>query len=403
MKVTLSTILTASFFISLPFLGICQSQNDYDLGIEAFDREDWETAYLHFESWTQQNPADPMGYWYLGQVFEQFDGIESPQLALENYQKAISLNPEMAPVYFSRGRLFLSLGRYEAAEKDFLTYRYLPKGETTQVIYRRSSTDQGFSSITTAQTENPSDVLYYLGLVKLSQKDPETALSYLDSAITFNSNEADFFSEKGNALMDLGRNEEAKLSLKKALELKPNHYLAKQRLLILENGGDRAQLENLTQAISQDPENPQAWKLRGFYKFSQEDWQGALDDFSAAIEIHPEDSENWFYRAKTHAKLKNWEQAERDFSEVLFILENDYETLLGRGQSRYYQNKVEAALADFIQLIALDPEDPSAYYHRGITLHRLERSVEACNDIQKAQELGMMGIESVAEKICGSD
>ncbi|NVK49033.1 MAG: tetratricopeptide repeat protein [Cyclobacteriaceae bacterium] len=395
-------ILLLVFLIFTPFLGFCQDQNDFDLGVEAFDKEDWETAYLHFESWTQRNPSDPMGFWYLGQVFEQFDG-DSRQFALENYQKALFLNPEMAPVYFSRGRLLLSLGRYEAAEKDFLAYRSLPKGETTQVIYRRSSTDQGFSGITTAQTENPADVLYYLGLVKIAQKEAETALSYLDSAIQFNPTEADFYSEKGNALMDLGRNEEAIIPLKKAIELKPNHYLAQQRLLILENGGDRAQLENLTRAISQDPENPQAWKLRGFYRFSQEDWEGALDDFSEAIKIYPEDSENWFYRGKTYAKLKDWEAAEKDFSEVLFILEQDYEALLGRGQARYYQNKVEAALADFIQLVALDPEDPNAYYHRGITLHRLNRSQEACKDLQMALELGMAGIEEVSKKICSTN
>ena len=388
-------------FILIFGLGIrtFAQENDFDLGIQAYNEGDYESAFLLFDNWLRENPRDPEGYWYLGQVYEQFDGM-SDFLALENYNQALALNSEMTPVYLHRGRLFLRLKRFEEAEADFITYRRLPKGETTRIIYKTSGTDSGVSSIFTDQSENPSQILYLLSLSKAGQGQVETAISLLDSAIYYSPLESDFYAEKGKLLMDEKQDQAALIALEKALQINPDHYLAKQRVLSIRQGGDREKLEELTKAISTDPENPLPWKIRGYYKFSQSDFKGALSDFSEAISLHPEDAENWFYRAKTYAKLKNWMKAEQDFTEAMFLTEQEPELLLGRGQARYYQNKTELALADFIQLISIDPSNASGYYHRGITLHRLNRASEACNDLTKAVQLGMENIGEVKQKIC---
>lgn len=371
----------------------------YALGIEAYNEEEYEDAFLHFQSWVIENPQDPLGYWYLGQVYEKFDG-ESIRFAMENYNLALELNPELAEVYMSRGRLNLRLQRYEFAEEDFLTYLRLPKGETTQVIYKKSATDRGFSGVFTAQTNNPSETLYHLGLSRIGMQDYSKALFYLDSAISYQDNVADFHAERGKALMELGQETEALDALKKAVEINPQHYLAKQRIILLEEGGDKKKLEVLTQSISDDPENPQAWKLRGFHRLTHDDFEGAITDFSEAISILPEDVENWSYRGTAYAKLKEWEKAEADFTFALTLSDLDPQLLLRRGQARYYQNKSEEALADFVQLIATDPQNPSAYFHRGITFHRLDRLKEACQDLNQALSMGMEEAKPILDKIC---
>lgn len=390
------------FLFFIPVILLAQNSKKaehYDLGIEAFNAEDYETAFLLFDSWVRQHPNDPKGYWYRGQVYEIFEG-EGKILALENYNIAMTLDPEMAEVYLSRGRLKLKLQRFDEAEEDFQIYLQLPKGETTQVIYRKSSTDKGFSGMFTAQTENPSQILYHIALSRMGLEDYENAISYLDSAIFYDPDEADYYAERGKALMKLGKEDEAMEALKKAVKIEPEHYLARQWIVLLEDGEDRERLDELTRAISSNPENPQVWKLRGYYRFAQDDWKGALEDLSEAIMLHPEDVESLLYRAKTFAKLKEWEKAEKDFSEALFLDEQDPELILGRGQARYYLNKTDLALADFVQLIAMDPENASAYYHRGITLFRMKRTEEACQDLKKSLELGMGQAKAVIEKIC---
>ncbi|WP_026956161.1 tetratricopeptide repeat protein [Algoriphagus vanfongensis] len=394
--------LALAIFLS----GICYGQqsslNEFEKGIEAYNQGDYETAYLLIDTWLRDHPRDPEGYYYLGLIYEQFDGT-SDLLALENYQKAISLDPAKADVYLSRGRLYLKLKRFEQAEEDFLTFRSIPKGETTQVIYRIGSADQGVSQIFTAQTSNPSQILYHLALAKIGLEDYSAASVYLDSVIYFNPEEADFWAEKGHVEMLSGSEDKALESLRQAVTYNPDHFLARQRIKILENGNDVDQLEELTLAIAKDPEDPQPWKIRGYVKFMQGDFEGSIEDYTEAINLYPEDEEGWFYRAKSYAKQKNWQAAESDFEEVLFLIEQDPEALLGRGQARYYQNELEAALADFVELIAIDPSNPSAFYHRAITLHRLERKAEACSDMNTAVELGMTGIDEIQQKICNGD
>lgn len=393
-------------FLGIIFLiagySFAQDRSDFEKAVATYNQGDYESAYLMMDDWLRVYSRDPQGYFYLGQIYEQFDG-PSLNLALENYQKALSLDPELAEAYLARGRLYLRLKRFQDAENDFLSYRQIPKGETTQIIYRKSSTDKGVSGIFTAQSPNPSQILYHLALAKIGMEDYSAAKTLLDSAIYYTPNESDFWAEKGHVEMKQNQTEDALKSLHQAVEINPDHFLARQRINILEKGENVDQLEELTLAIAKDPEDPQGWKIRGFYKFSQNDWEGAIEDYTEAIQILPEDSEGWFYRAKAYAKLKNWEAAEADFEEVIFINEQDPEALLGRGQSRYYLNRPEEALADFIQLIAIDPSNPSAYYHRGITLHRLDKSQEACNDLNKAIELGMPGIEEIQKKICGEN
>ncbi|WP_297336638.1 tetratricopeptide repeat protein [Algoriphagus sp.] len=398
MKNLLLSLCCVLFFSTLIAQEV-HPDSEFDLGIEAFNQEDYETAYLQFEMWIQKNPQDPLGYWYMGQVYENFEG-DGVQFALENYAIALELNPELAEVYMSRGRLNLRLERYELAEKDFLTYHRLPKGETTQIIYKKSATDRGFSGVFTAQTPNPSEVWYHLGLSRMGMQDFPKALTYLDSAILYQDNVADFHAEKGKVLMEMGQETEALIALKKAVEINPNHYLARQRIILVEEGGDKEKLEILTQAISDDPEDPQAWKLRGYHRLTHEDYPGAISDFTEAISIFPEDVENWDYRGNAFAKLKEWEKAERDYSKALSLSNQDPLLLLRRGQARYYQNKSEEALADFVQLIALDPQNPTGYFHRGITFHRLDRNQEACQDLNQALSMGMEEAKPILDKIC---
>ncbi|MDF2156272.1 tetratricopeptide repeat protein [Algoriphagus sp. CAU 1675] len=400
MKKLLPVFQICLFLYSFSVNGQDQAKfNELDLGLQSFNSEEYGTALIHFDAWTRENPNDPMGYWYKGQCYEAFGG-EELVMALENYSIALTLNPEITPIYLNKGRVLYLLKRFEEAEQNFNTYLKLPKGETTQVIYRKSSTGTGISGIFTDQTENPSHIYYQIGLCRMGLEDFEAAVSFLDSAIFYSPNEADYHAEQGKALMELGRNQEALENLKRAIELDPNHYLAIQRILLIEKGGDSENLEALTLAISNDPENPEVWNLRGYYKLTHEDAVGAIQDFSEAISLNPELPESWMYRAKANASVKNWPKAESDFSEALILDEYNPELFLGRGQTRYYQSENLLALADFMQMIILDPGNPSGYYHRGITLHRLNRFEEACQDLKKAYEMGMREAMAVFEKIC---
>lgn len=130
------------------------------------------------------------------------------------------------------------------------------------------------------------------------------------------------------------------------------------------------------------------------------DPEGAIEDLDQVLVLDPGDIESMYYRGKAHASLKSFEKAETDYSNSMELGGPNAEVFLARGQARYLSNKVEAALADFTMAIFHDKDNPSGYYHRGITLHRMGNLAEACPDLLKGKELGMEEAAIAWEKVC---
>lgn len=368
------------------------------LGIEAYEQSDWPRAFAYLDSWLTDHPNDGEVYLYRARTWNQ---LKDPGRAAIDYTAYLQFFPEHGEVYLERGRVRFQNGLFDLAKQDFQTFLQLPKGETSQVIYRRSSSGNGFSQIFTAQTPNPAQAYYHLGLCSIELKEFDQALIYLDSAIRHSAEEPDFYAEKGKALALKGQKEEAKVNYQKALELNPEHYLSRQRLVFLTQSTDEEALEQLTQTIASAPENPEPFKQRGFYRMSKNDPSGAKEDFLQALSLDPEDAQLWFYLGKSWVLLKNYRESERAFAKAIVLDPQNTEYLLHRGQSRYRMNEFQNALADFTLVTIYDPDYDSGYYHKGITLQRISGGKTGCADLKKAMDLGMTEAKSAWQKACG--
>ena len=58
------------------------------------------------------------------------------------------------------------------------------------------------------------------------------------------------------------------------------------------------------------------------------------------------------------------------------------------------------AIADFNKVIKLDPKVPEAYYNRGISRARFRFTKTACQDVQKAGELGLESAKTLYTEKC---
>lgn len=397
--------ITSLFLLLFPISILCQAQGPiqdaerFDKALEAMEEEDNGKAFILFNSWLMDHPGDTEAYWYRAVLLEEFEQYET---ALADYNILLEMNPDRAEALMARGRVRYRLGQFEKAKEDFNSFLLAPPGETTQIIYRKSATGGGISQILTAQTENPSQAFYHLGLCSIALEENEEAISYLDSAIYYDRGEADFYVEKGKAQAQMGDNELALESYKRALEINPDHFLAIQRIAFLSEDADEEALEELTRAIMESaPGNPEPFKQRGYFRLMNSDPEGAIEDFTEVLLLDPEDLETWYYRGKANASLKNWDNAETDYSNSMEIGGPNAEVFLARGQARYISKRLDAALADFTMVIFHDQENPSGYYHRGITLQRTGNIAEACPDLLKAKEMGMEEAVTVWEAVCG--
>ncbi len=389
------------FLFPISFLccaqGPIQESERFEKAMEAMEENDNGKAFLLFNSWLMDHPDDTEAYWYRALLLEDFEQYET---ALADYNILLELNPDRSEALMARGRVRYRLGQFEKAKEDFKAFLVTPPGETTQVIYRKSATGNGVSEIFTAQTENPAQAFYHLGLCSIALEENQEAISYLDSAIYYDTKEADFHVEKGKAFAQLGDKDSAQKSYEKALELNPDHFLASQLMAFLSQNLDETALEELTTAIMKSPKNPEPFKQRGYFRLMKSDPEGAIEDFDEVLLLDPGDIETMYFRGKANASLKEWYRAETDYSNSLEIGGPNAEAFLARGQARYLSKKVEAALADFTMAIFHDQENPSGYYHRGITHHRMGNISEACPDLLKAKDLGMEEAAAAWEKVC---
>ncbi len=149
-----------------------------------------------------------------------------PNGAIEEYQTAIQLNPEMAEVFRDLGAIYIDTHEWEKAAQAL-----------------QQSTEL-----------NPQDhqAWYWLGRAHIAQEHFQQTQEALDTASHLSPSDAETFSDLGLAFMAQGHIDEAEKALKNEIELQPDFAEAHHRLEQVRAGQDSSgQLVQLAQDILQ--------------------------------------------------------------------------------------------------------------------------------------------------------
>lgn len=141
----------------------------------------------------------------------------SREKALEDFDKAIRINPRYAEAYFNRGNTNLALLRYDDAIRDYsLAITNNPSMAEAYVNLGNAHAALGGSAAALADYEralalNPRFAIAYFnrGLLRNRTGDHGTALRDFDLAIKFDSHLAKAYVEKGSLLEAEGSDEDA--------------------------------------------------------------------------------------------------------------------------------------------------------------------------------------------------
>jgi tetratricopeptide (TPR) repeat protein len=85
-------------------------------GFELYEQGDYEGARLVFEELSEKDPSEAYYRTALGAIFLAQDELE---LALENFNKALAINPKDSAALVNRGEVHLRLGNIIEAAQDF--------------------------------------------------------------------------------------------------------------------------------------------------------------------------------------------------------------------------------------------------------------------------------------------
>jgi tetratricopeptide (TPR) repeat protein len=99
----------------------------YDQGVRAMNSKKFAEARARFAQALTENPRFAEAHNYLGYSL-QMEGTQNYPMALEHYNRAIQLKPNLAQAYEYRGALLLKMHRKSAAEKDLATLKILKPG-----------------------------------------------------------------------------------------------------------------------------------------------------------------------------------------------------------------------------------------------------------------------------------
>lgn len=115
-----------------------------------------------------------------------------------------------------------------------------------------------------------------------------------------------------------------------------------------------------TQAIGQQPDDPELLVDRAFARAEAERFHDARDDLDRAIALRPGTAEAYVYRAQAHRELGDLALARDDVARALELAPADPEALLLRGNLSALAGDVATAREDWSRVVRIDPGTTTA-------------------------------------------
>jgi tetratricopeptide (TPR) repeat protein len=307
-------------------------QNSTELGISL------EADFSSIRSVRFQVPTSADEYFIAGfnKLVEPGDDVTTgKKQSIQEFSKAIQLNPKYRYAYFMRAYVYEQVQEFQKSLADY-----------NQAI----------------------------------TVDPRYSLAYDNRAVLKSSK----LNDTQGALADFNQ----------AISLNPKNsssYYNRATLKYTKLNDVRGALADFNQAISLNPKNSEAYDNRGTLKYTKlNDVRGALADFNQAISLNPKNSEAYNNRGFLKKnKLNDMQGALDDYNQAIQISPKDSKAYYSRALLKYPNlNDIKGSLADYNQAISLNFKYAEAYGNRGfLKANKLNDRSGAIQDLRQAARL----------------
>ena len=285
------------------------------------DFADWRSGMVDVPTDRQLIEQETTRLWMEGSLekYRQW----TPQQRLERIaeiQTYLAENPDLertADLWFEQGNILVVNEEYEAAVSSFdqaikarpnQSIKLNPINQFFQRLLRRKvPTIKGFGQV----WYNRGNALDNLGRL-------EEAIASYDQALAIKPDDNQAWYNRGVALGKLGRLEEAIASYDQALEIKPDNDQAwNNRGIALDNLGRlEEEIASYERALEIKPDKDQAWYNRGIALGNLDRLEEEIASYERALKIKPDKDEAWYNKAcayalqdQTDLALQNLEKA----------------------------------------------------------------------------------------------
>jgi protein O-GlcNAc transferase len=233
------------------------------------------------------------------------------------------------------------------------------------------------------------DSLHLLGVIAFQTKNYQSAVDLIGQAIEVYPNAAEFYSNRGNALLELKQQKAAVADYDKAISLKPDYAQAynNRGSALQELKQLKAALASYDKAIALLPDYAQAYNHRGSALRELKRPDDAVTSFDKAISLRPDYAEAYGNRGIALQELNQLDAAVASFDKAIAFKPDFADAYCNRGIALQGFKQLDAAVASFDKAISLKSDFAEAYCNRGNALQELKRLDAAVANFDKAISL----------------
>ncbi|GAA6618727.1 CHAT domain-containing protein [Scytonema sp. NUACC26] len=229
------------------------------------------------------------------------------------------------------------------------------------------------------------------GLQQLEAGENEAALTSLDCALAFNTNNNEAWRKRGDALGELGRYEEALTSYDRAIAINPkDHEAWYKRYKILFNflGRYEEAYSSYDKAIALNHKyRLQDWLDKGNTYSKVGNYKKAIFYYDLTLEAGLNNYECWYKTIEGILNLGLYQKAIASYYKLPQFNSNDYQSWCKLGEKLYQSSRYREATVSYDKAIQINSNYYQSWYNRSKALYKLGRYEEAIFSYDKAIEI----------------
>ena len=216
-----------------------------------------------------------------------------------------------------------------------------------------------------------------IALVNLDRS--EEALACYDEALDINPRLAGAWNNKGIALVNLGRSEEALACCDKALDINPQYIEAwnNKGAALHALGKPDEELACYDQALEINPRYAEAWNNKGIALGNFCRSEEELACYDEALDINSRNAEVWYNKGNALDNLGRSEEALACYDKALDINPRYTDAWYNKGIALLNLRRGDEALACYDKALDINPRYAEAWGNKGVALDNLGRAEEA--------------------------
>ncbi len=284
--------------------------------------------------------------------------------AIEDFNRAVQLYPEYAPIYNNRGNALIAVGALREAIKDFDRAIVLSPtfsaafANRASAHFRLNANAQALADYTRAIEITPQSVsaLNGRGLVHLTSERPHAAVRDFSRALALDIRFASGYRNRAAAKIVLERNEDVIEDLSRAITFDgrnlDSHLLRAQAYLTANNAASA--LKDFNRAIELAPKSAAAYSGRALALAKAEQMDEALNDLAKAIEFDPKFARAYAVRAWVYKQTQQLDLAQKDMERALKLEPVTADAYWAQGEIDEARGRSEAAVQAYTRALGLN-------------------------------------------------